>query len=381
MIIIEMPSLDPLILQFEEEKDDDSKVNQTQIQTSNVRAAAKCLILKNSTFLPSSKYPSFVKIVEVGPRDGLQNEKEYVPAETKIEFIRLLTKSGLNVIEATAFVSPKWVPQMKDHITVFKGLKNIQLINPNNNNKNNAINAISNHNNNNVIDEQINFPVLVPNLKGLQDAMDSGVKEIAVFTTVSETFCKKNINCSISESMLRIKEILNHALKNDVKVRGYISCCLGCPYEGFIEYHKSAQMAHQLYELGCYEISLADTIGIGTPDKMRALLEETLKLVPPNIIAVHCHDTYGQALVNILTALEMGINVVDSSVAGLGGCPFAKGATGNVSTEDVIYMLHGIGIQTGIDLMKLIEAGNFICKALNRQTSSKVARALMAKIS
>nr|XP_027197303.1 hydroxymethylglutaryl-CoA lyase, mitochondrial-like isoform X2 [Dermatophagoides pteronyssinus] len=318
------------------------------------------------------KYPSFVKIVEVGPRDGLQNEKEYVPAETKIKFIKLLSESGLNVVEATAFVSPKWVPQMKDHKTVFKALTNLS---------NDDIQTNNNNNNNSNDNSIIHYPVFVPNLKGLKDAMEVGVKEIAVFTTVSETFCMKNVNCTIDESLLRIQEILNLALKNNIKVRGYISCCLGCPYEGFIAPQKTAQLAHKLYEMGCYEISLGDTIGIGTPDKMSDLIEETTKYVPVDVIAVHCHDTYGQALVNILTALEMGIAIVDSSVAGLGGCPFAKGATGNVATEDVVYLLHGIGIKTGIDIMKLIEAGNFICHALKRETSSKVGRALMAKLS
>ncbi|KAH7637124.1 hydroxymethylglutaryl-CoA lyase isoform X1 [Dermatophagoides farinae] len=313
-------------------------------------------------------YPSFVKIVEVGPRDGLQNEKEYVPAETKIKFINLLSESGLSVVEATAFVSPKWVPQMKDHKTVFKTLTDMSV-------DRTISRSIGSEN------SIVHYPVLVPNLKGLKDAMEVGVKEIAVFTTVSETFCMKNVNCTIEESLLRVQEILNLALKNDVKVRGYISCCLGCPYEGFIAPQKTAQLAHKLYEMGCYEISLGDTIGIGTPDKMRDLIEETAKYVPIKVIAVHCHDTYGQALVNILTALEMGIAIVDSSVAGLGGCPFAKGATGNVATEDVIYLLHGIGIKTGVDIMKLIEAGDFICRALKRETSSKVGRALMAKLS
>lgn len=263
-----------------------------------------------------------------------------MPAETKIKFIDKLTKSGLKVVEVTAFVSPKWVPQMQDHAIVFKGVSSPTV--------------------------NINYPVLVPNRKGLEDAMLAGAKEIAVFTTVSEEFCKKNVNCSIAESLVRVQEIIDIALKNNIKVRGfvllrfksrvlflpclticrYVSCCLGCPYEGFIEPEKTAELANKLYKMGCYEISLGDTIGIGTPLKMRALLTETLKYIPANSIAVHCHDTYGQALVNILTSLEMGISVVDSSVAGLGGCPFAQGATGNVATEDVVYMLHGMGIKT-----------------------------------
>ncbi|XP_027197295.2 hydroxymethylglutaryl-CoA lyase isoform X1 [Dermatophagoides pteronyssinus] len=338
--------------------------------SSSSSSSSSSVTIASNRNICERKYPSFVKIVEVGPRDGLQNEKEYVPAETKIKFIKLLSESGLNVVEATAFVSPKWVPQMKDHKTVFKALTNLSNDDIQTNNNNNS-------NDNSII----HYPVFVPNLKGLKDAMEVGVKEIAVFTTVSETFCMKNVNCTIDESLLRIQEILNLALKNNIKVRGYISCCLGCPYEGFIAPQKTAQLAHKLYEMGCYEISLGDTIGIGTPDKMSDLIEETTKYVPVDVIAVHCHDTYGQALVNILTALEMGIAIVDSSVAGLGGCPFAKGATGNVATEDVVYLLHGIGIKTGIDIMKLIEAGNFICRALKRETSSKVGRALMAKLS
>ncbi|KAI2797804.1 3-hydroxymethyl-3-methylglutaryl-CoA lyase [Blomia tropicalis] len=322
-----------------------------------IPSSFRALSVKSSN---SHLYPPYVKIVEVGPRDGLQNEKDYVPAGTKVEFIEKLSESGLSVVEATAFVSPKWVPQMKDHTTV------LQAVQSSNKSSGTELRPVS-------------FPVLVPNLKGLQDAMDAGAQEVAVFTTVSETFCKKNVNCTISESLQRIQEIINVATKNDIKIRGYISCCLGCPYEGYIQPIKTAQLAYQLYKMGCYEISLGDTIGIGTPNTMRVLLEETLKFLPPSVIAVHCHDTYGQALVNILTALEMGISIVDSSVAGLGGCPFAKGATGNVATEDVVYMLHGMGIKTGVDIMKLVEAGNFICAALNRESSSKVGRALVAK--
>ncbi|XP_054158085.1 hydroxymethylglutaryl-CoA lyase, mitochondrial-like [Oppia nitens] len=305
---------------------------------------------------PSKRVPSFVKIVEVGPRDGLQNEKEYVPSATKVEFISKLSQTGLSVVEATAFVSPKWVPQMADHSQVMS-----------------SVNKFTN----NLV---VNYPVLVPNIKGLEDAIRTGVKEIAVFTTVSETFCKTNVNCSINESLQRIDEVIKKALKNEIRVRGYISCCLGCPYEGPQSSVKVAQLAHKLYQMGCYEISLGDTIGIGTPATMRSLLEEVLKLIPVDSVAVHCHDTYGQALANILTALDYGINIVDSSVAGLGGCPFAKGATGNVATEDVVYMLHGMGIKTGVDLTKLMDAGNFICSALKKQTNSKVSHAMQTKM-
>ncbi|XP_061813347.1 3-hydroxy-3-methylglutaryl-CoA lyase, cytoplasmic isoform X1 [Nerophis lumbriciformis] len=296
----------------------------------------------------ASEYPQFVKIVEVGPRDGLQNEKEIVRTEVKIQLIDMLSGSGLRVIEATSFVSSKWIPQMADHTEVLTGIQRVP---------------------------RVQYPVLTPNMQGFQDAVAAGATEIAVFGSASETFSVKNINCSIEESMLRFEEVVKSAKERDIPVRGYVSCALGCPYEGNIEPTKVAEVAKRLYEMGCYEVSLGDTIGVGTPGSMRKMLQCVLKEIPPSALAVHCHDTYGQALANILTALQMGVCVVDSAVAGLGGCPYAKGSSGNVSTEDVLYMLHGMGIDTGVNLAKILEAGDFICNALRRKTNSRVAQA------
>ncbi|XP_043398318.1 3-hydroxymethyl-3-methylglutaryl-CoA lyase, cytoplasmic isoform X2 [Chelonia mydas] len=263
-----------------------------------------------------SGLPDYVKIVEVGPRDGLQNEKVTVPTDIKIELINRLSKAGLSVIEATSFVSSKWVPQIA-----------------------------------------------------------AGATEISVFGAASESFNKMNINCSIEESIEKFEEVTKSARNMNIPVRGYVSCALGCPYEGNIIPAKVAEVSKQLYSLGCYEISLGDTIGVGTPGSMKRMLEAVMKEIPVSALAVHCHDTYGQALANILTAIQMGVGVVDSAVAGLGGCPYAKGATGNVATEDVLYMLNGLGINTGVNLYKVMEAGNFICTALNKKTNSKVAQA------
>ncbi|KAJ1526786.1 hypothetical protein ONE63_008357 [Megalurothrips usitatus] len=289
-------------------------------------------------------YPQFVQIVEVGPRDGLQNEPIKVPTNIKIELINRLVAAGLRTVEATSFVSPKWVPQLADGTEVLKG-----------------------------IDRKpgVNYPVLVPNLKGLDAAIAAGAEEIAVFGAASESFSQKNINCSIEESLVRFSDVVREAVNRGLRVRGYVSCVLGCPYEGKISPHKVAKVASAMVDMGCYEISLGDTIGVGTPGEMDLMLSEVSRLVPVNHLAVHCHNTYGQALANILMALQHGVSVVDSSVAGLGGCPYAKGASGNVSTEDVVYMLHGMGIETGVDLEKLIDAGNFISSFLNRPTSSK----------
>ncbi|XP_061075064.1 hydroxymethylglutaryl-CoA lyase, mitochondrial isoform X4 [Conger conger] len=292
--------------------------------------------------------PDRVKIVEVGPRDGLQNEKTIVPAEVKIRLIDMLSEAGLPVIEATSFVSPKWVPQMADQVEVMMGI----------------------HRRPGVI-----YPVLTPNLKGLQAALKAGAEEVAVFGAASELFSRKNINCSVEESLQRFQEVTRAATEAGVPVRGYVSCVLGCPYEGQVSPDKVAQVAKRLYSMGCYEVSLGDTIGVGTPGSMVRMLEAVCREVPVGALAVHCHDTYGQALANILVALQMGVCVVDSSVAGLGGCPYAQGASGNVATEDVVYMLQGLGIHTGVDLSKLMDAGAFICQALNRRTSSKVAQA------
>ncbi|XP_059090625.1 hydroxymethylglutaryl-CoA lyase, mitochondrial-like isoform X2 [Tigriopus californicus] len=294
--------------------------------------------------------PSLVRIVEVGPRDGLQNEKTVVSTEVKLNFISKLAQSGLTHVEATSFVSPKWVPQMADHNEIMTALKEDR--------------------------SEVNYPVLVPNIKGLESALKVGVKEIAIFGAVSESFTQKNINCSIAESLQRFELVMKKAQEHNLKVRGYVSCVVGCPYEGPIKPVAVAKVAKAMKGMGCYEVSLGDTIGVGTPGTMRAMLEQVLKEVEPSDLAVHCHDTYGQALANILTALEYQISVVDSSTAGLGGCPYAKGASGNVATEDVVYMLHGMSIKTGVDLDRVIEAGKYISEQLGRPTMSKVARAL-----
>lgn len=294
-------------------------------------------------------FPKQIKIVEVSPRDGLQNEPKTIPTSVKIDFINQLSETGLHVIEATSFVSPKWIPQLADHKEVFQGIQKHQ---------------------------EINYPVIVFNKQGLENALAVGVKEIAVFTTPSETFCKKNANCTVEESILRIQELTELSKIHDVKVRGYISCVLGCPFEGEINPSAVLSLVKRLLVLGCYEISLGDTIGIGTPGKTEKLLKRVLNDIPAEKIAVHFHDTYGQALANIYIALEHGISIIDSSVAGLGGCPYAKGATGNVATEDVLYMLEGLEINTGIDLRKLMHVGQFITNFLGRENRSKVSLAL-----
>jgi len=292
------------------------------------------------------------KIIEVGVRDGLQNEKTSVPTEVKLELIKKLVDSGLSVVEATSFVSPKWVPQMADHREIVERLTK---------------------------DTDVNFPVLTPNLKGFDNAVAAGAKEVAVFAAASESFSQKNINCSVEESIERFKPIFEKAQSLGIKVRGYVSCVLGCPYEGDINPEQVAKVAEILYQSGSYEISLGDTIGVGTPGKTKSLIETIRNLIPINALAVHFHDTYGQALANIYAALESGVRNIDSSVAGLGGCPYAKGASGNVATEDVVYMLNGLGIETGIDLDKLVDAGAYISEFLKRENNSKVARAVLAK--
>ncbi|OCT80545.1 hydroxymethylglutaryl-CoA lyase, mitochondrial [Xenopus laevis] len=297
---------------------------------------------------PPIGLPPHVKIVEVGPRDGLQNEKEFVPTDVKIEFIDQLSDTGLPAIEVTSFVSSKWVPQLSDHTEVMQGIKK---------------------------HPGVRYPVLTPNIRGFHSAIAAGATEVSVFGAASETFSRMNINCSIEESMTRFEDIIKAAGNLNVPVRGYVSCALGCPYEGNIATSKVSEVSKRLYSMGCYEVSLGDTIGVGTPGSMRKMLESVMKEVPVSALAVHCHDTYGQALANILTAIQMGVSVVDCSVAGLGGCPYAKGATGNVATEDVIYMLNGLGIQTGVNLSKVMEVGHFICSALDRKTNSKVAQA------
>ncbi|RYR32832.1 hypothetical protein Ahy_A10g047358 isoform A [Arachis hypogaea] len=341
--------------------------------------------------------PDFVKIVEVGPRDGLQNEKSIVPTDVKVELIKLLVSSGLSVIEATSFVSPKWVPQLADAKDVLEGIQDV---------------------------EGVSFPVLTPNLKGFEAAVAAGAKEVAVFPAASESFSKANLNSGIEDNLARCRDIASASRSYSIPVRGYsfhfsivtcqslqksydifrgflyISCVVGCPFEGHVAPAKVAYVAKALNEMGCSEISLGDTIGVGTPGNVSSvcchvcffsyigfdcsgavctvvpMLEAVLDVVPVDKLAVHFHDTYGQALSNTLISLQMGISVVDSSVSGLGGCPYAKGATGNVATEDVVYMLDGIGVKTNVDLGKLMQAGDFICKHLGRASNSRAATAL-----
>ncbi len=305
---------------------------------------------------PLNQIPKQVKIIEVGVRDGLQNESTPVPTEVKVELIKKLLASGLSVVEATSFVSPKWVPQLADHNEVMKCLvvDNDPLFN------------------------QASFPVLTPNLKGFDNAIAAGAKEVAVFAAASESFSQKNINCSIEQSIERFQPIFERAKTLDIPVRGYVSCVLGCPYEGDVSVDKVAFVAEKLYQYGSYEISLGDTIGVGTPGKTKVLLERVSKSVPIEKLAVHFHDTYGQALANIYAALQMGVSNIDSSVAGLGGCPYAKGASGNVATEDVVYLLNGLSIKSNINLDKLVDAGDYINKYLNRNNGSKVACAILS---
>ncbi len=296
--------------------------------------------------------PSEVKMVEVGPRDGLQNEPRTVPTEVKIELIERLADAGLPVVEATSFVSPKWVPQMADSARVMAGIHRRR---------------------------GVSYPVLTPNLKGFEAAAAAGAEEVAVFTAASESFSRRNINCSIAESLERFAPVMEAAAARGVRVRGYVSCVLGCPYEGDIAPEAVAEVARRLHAMGCYEISLGDTIGVGTPGKARAMVETVASHVPLERLAAHFHDTYGQALANLYAVLEAGVAVIDSSVSGLGGCPYARGASGNVASEDVLYMLEGLGIRTGVDLGKLAAAGAFISAHLGREPGSKVARALAGK--
>ena len=296
-------------------------------------------------------HPKHVRIVEVGPRDGLQNEKANVPVEVKVKLIEALVEAGLKTVEAGSFVSPKWVPQMADTRAVLRSLPRAA---------------------------DVSYPVLIPNLHGLHAALESGATEIAVFTAASETFSKRNTNASIDESLKRLEAVTQVALERKVKVRGYVSCVLGCPFEGFIEPSAVVRVASALRNIGCSEVSLGDTIGVGTPVKAQSMIAAVAQHVPLDELAVHFHDTWGQALANILASLQLGIAVVDSAVAGLGGCPYAPGATGNVATEDVVYMLDGMGIETGVDLKKLAAAGRFISQQLRRTPSSKVAAAMIA---
>jgi hydroxymethylglutaryl-CoA lyase len=295
-----------------------------------------------------SGLPAKVRIVEVSPRDGLQNEKTIVPTPTKIELIDRLSDTGLQTIEATSFVSPKWVPQLADATDVYTAIRK---------------------------KPGVRYPVLVPNLQGYERARAVGVTEIAVFTAASEAFNRKNINASIDESIERFTPIMERAKSDGVAVRGYVSTVLGCPYQGEVPVTDVVRVAKRLHDLGCYEISLGDTIGIGTPTKAKAMLDAVAHAIPIDALAVHFHDTRGQALANILVCLELGVAVIDSSVSGTGGCPYANGASGNVATEDVAYMLHGMGIETGIDLDKLVATGRWLSSVLARENGSKVGKA------
>lgn len=295
-------------------------------------------------------FPKQVKIVEVGPRDGLQNEKQLISTSTKITLINDLVDAGLTYIEAGSFVKPKWVPQMADSAEVFSG-----------------------------IDRKANvtYAALIPNLQGFERAITVNANEVAIFAAASEAFSQKNINCSIAESLKRFEPVIEAAKEKNIPVRGYISCVAGCPYSGRVELEQVASIANDLLNMGCYEISLGDTIGVGTAGQIQQLIDTVATKIAIEKLAVHMHDTYGQALANIFASLEMGVSVVDSSIAGLGGCPYAKGATGNVATEDLVYMLNGLQIEHGVDLQKLILAGEKISRALNRETGSRVARAMM----
>ncbi len=293
--------------------------------------------------------PKKITLVEVGPRDGLQNEKTFVPTENKIEFINRLSQTGLRTIEIGSFVSAKKIPQLADTDQVLHGIQ---------------------HN------THINYPVLVPNLHGYEAALTAGATTVSIFGSASESFSQRNINCSMAESLERFTAVLQAAKADNIPVRGYISCCLGCPYEGEISLDVVADYAAQLYQMGCHEICLADTIGIGTPGKSQQMIKKVSAVIPLEKLAVHFHDTYGQALANIFAILQCGITTIDSAVAGLGGCPYAKGATGNVSSEDVLYMLNGLDIDCGVDLTKLIAAGEYINTILQRETQSRVAKAL-----
>lgn len=293
----------------------------------------------------SHNYPSSVRIVEVSPRDGLQNIKTNVSTEVKTNLINKLCDAGIKDIEVTSFVSPKWVPQMADAADVLNQLP---------------------------LREDTAYIVLTPNLRGFERAIESGAKEVAIFAAASETFSQKNTNCSIAESLQRFEPIMLKAAEMGIRVRGYTSCVLGCPYEGDVAVSEVVRVSKALIDMGCYEVSLGDTIGIGTPTKAREMIAAVIKEVPAEKLALHFHDTRGQALANILACLEYGIANIDSSVAGLGGCPYAAGASGNVSTEDVVYMLHGMGIKTGINLEQLVAAGHYITEQINGKNNSKV---------
>lgn len=299
------------------------------------------------------RLPKRIKLVEVGPRDGLQNEAAIIPTEVKIELINRLSSTGLATIEAASFVSPTWMPQMADSSAVMQGITR---------------------------QPGVSYPVLVPNLQGLAAAIAAGAEEVAVFGAASESFSRKNLNCSIAVSFDRFGAVCEVARKQGLRVRGYVSCALGCPYEGEVDPTRVAWVAGRMMEVGCYEISLGDTIGVGTPIKAQTMIAAVAEKVQLERLAVHFHDTYGQALANILAVMELGVAVIDSSVAGLGGCPFAPGAAGNVASEDLLYMLEGLGIETGVDLLALVAAGRYISAYLKRPSGSRVANALTRQL-
>ena len=298
-------------------------------------------------------FPSSVKIVEVGPRDGLQNEKQPITIDAKVALINALSDAGLRNIEAGSFVNPKWVPQMAGSEEVFQKISR---------------------------KAGVSYAALTPNMMGFERAISAGATEVAIFAAASEAFSKKNINCTIAESIERFGPIMQAAALQNIPVRGYVSCIAGCPYEGIIAPEKVAEVSHILFDAGCYEISLGDTIGTGTPASIERVIELTSQKIPLAKLALHAHDTYGQAIANIYRALQMGVSVFDSSIAGLGGCPYAKGASGNVATEDVVYLLNGLGISHGVDLAKLVQAADTICNILGRETQSKAGKALSSSI-
>lgn len=308
-------------------------------------SSGKPLMAKNQIMA----LPTNVRLIDVGPRDGLQNEKEAVPTAVKLELIHRLRAAGIRTIEATAFVSPKWVPQMADSSAVMA--------------------AIVNH-------DDVTYMALTPNLQGFEAALAAGCRNVAVFAAASETFSQKNTNCSIAESFDRFSPVMDAATKAGIRVRGYVSCVVGCPYEGDIRPTAAADIARRLFEMGCYEVSMGDTIGVGTPGRTCAMFEAAAKYIPVNKLAGHFHDSYGMAIANIYASLEMGISAFDSSVAGLGGCPYAPGASGNVATEDVVYLLRGLGIECGVDLDALVDTALWISTYLGRPPASKVARAM-----
>lgn len=299
--------------------------------------------------MTEQQLPQQIKIVEVSPRDGLQNETGLVDVKDKVKLIEMLSAAGVKHIEATGFVSPKWVPQLADAAAVCAALKPQQ---------------------------GVHYSALTPNMKGFEAALTAGIKEVAVFTAASQSFTQKNINCSIEESFQRFEPILQEAKRHNIKVRGYVSCVLGCPYQGEVNIETVAEVTQKLIEMGCYEVSLGDTIGVGTPTKAKAMLAKSAERVGVSRLALHFHDTWGQALANILACLPLGVSTIDAAVGGLGGCPYAKGASGNVSTEDLLYMLHGMNIETGIDLPTMVKAGRFISSVLGKPTNSQVSQAL-----